>query len=72
VYERNLDLYNYNVPVTLCTSKWVENVARFQCTKPYRKTVPRRIAANPVMQNDGYPNFLEINDYGVDKENARD
>jgi hypothetical protein len=34
--------------------------------------LPLRIAANPFIQNDGYPNFLEIQDFGVDKENARD
>jgi hypothetical protein len=72
MYERNWDLYNYNVPVTLRTWKWGEKVAEFLCTNPYGKTVPLRIAANPVIQNDGYPNFLEIQDYGVDKENARD
>jgi len=62
MYESNCDPYNYNVPVTLRTLKWGENVAGFLCTKPYRKTVPLRIADNPVIQNDGYPNFLEIQD----------
>jgi hypothetical protein len=72
-YERNWDLYvQLQRTGYTCTLKWGDNVDGFLCTKPYGKTVPLRIAANPVVQNDGYPNFLEIQDYAVDKENARD